>query len=93
MGTIRENIIALLRQQQLDAREISGRIGVSEKDVVQHLIHVSKSISRQGLKLNVKPARCLACGYSFRDRRRPKKPGRCPLCKSEHIDPPRFEIG
>ncbi|MBS3757907.1 MAG: transcriptional regulator [Desulfobacterales bacterium] len=92
MGTIREDITELLLQRELDAREISGEIGVSEKDVVAHLDHISRSLSRRGLKLVVTPARCFSCGYTFKDRSRPKKPGRCPKCRSEHIDPPRFSI-
>lgn len=92
MGTIRENIISLLRQGEFDAREISGEVGVSEKDVAEHLTHISRSLPHRGLKLHVTPARCLDCGYRFKDRSRPRKPGRCPRCRSEHIDAPRFSI-
>ena len=92
MGTIREEIIELLLQKEFDAREISGRIGVSEKDVVDHLNHISRSLSRRGLRLVITPAQCLSCGYTFKDRSRPKKPGRCPKCRGEHIDAPRFSI-
>lgn len=92
MGTIRENIVELLRQKELDAREISGQVGVSEKDVTEHLVHISRSLSNRGLKLVTTPAQCYSCGYIFKDRSRPKKPGKCPRCRSEHIDPPRFSI-
>ena len=92
MGTIREDIIELLLQKEFDAREISGRIGVSEKDVTEHLNHISRSLANRGLKLIITPAQCYACGYTFKDRSRPKKPGKCPKCRSEHIDPPRFSI-
>lgn len=92
MGTIREDIIELLLQKELDAREISGQVGVSEKDVTEHLNHISRSLANRGLKLIITPAQCYACGYTFKDRSRPKKPGKCPKCRSEHIDPPRFSI-
>lgn len=92
MGTIRENIIELLQYKEYDAREISGQIGVSEKEVVAHLDHISKSLNRRGMKLIITPAQCYACGYTFKDRSRHKKPGKCPKCRSEHIDPPRFSI-
>jgi hypothetical protein len=92
MGTVRENIIELLRQGEFDAREISGRVGISEKDVAEHLTHISRSIGHKGLSLAVEPARCFDCGFRFKKRGRPKKPGRCPRCRSEHIDPPRFHI-
>ncbi len=92
MGTIREEIIELLSCRELDAREISGHTGVSEKEVVEHLAHVSRSLARKGLKLRVSPARCIECGYTFKDRSRPKRPGRCPRCRSERIEPPRFRV-
>ncbi len=92
MGTIRENIIEQLLQRELDAREISGEVGVSEKEVVAHFDHISRSLSRRGLKLVITPARCFSCGYTFKDRSRHKKPGKCPKCRSEHINPPRFSI-
>ena len=92
MGTIRENIIELLLQKEFDAREISGQIGVSEKDVAEHLTHISRSLPHRGMKLIVTAAKCYSCGYTFKDRSRPKKPGKCPKCRSEHIDPPRFSI-
>lgn len=92
MGTIRENIVELLLQKELDAREISGQVGVSEKDVTEHLVHIGRSLSNRGLKLVTAPAQCYSCGYTFKDRSRPKKPGKCPRCRSEHIDPPRFSI-
>ncbi len=38
------------------------------------------------------PATCKKCGYQFTDRERLKKPSRCPRCKSERIDPPRFYV-
>ncbi|HID42001.1 MAG TPA: transcriptional regulator, partial [Pyrodictium sp.] len=38
------------------------------------------------------PPRCRNCGYVFTDLDSPKKPSKCPMCKSQRIEPPRFYI-
>ncbi|MBS3754577.1 MAG: transcriptional regulator [Desulfobacterales bacterium] len=92
MSTIRQQIIELLEHDPAEAREISGEIGISEKEVYEHLPHIARSLPRQGKKLNTQPARCIVCGYAFKRRQRFTPPGRCPLCKSERIENPRFSV-
>jgi transcriptional regulator len=74
------------------AKELSGRVGLSEKEVAHHLLHLEKSLKADGLRLTVEPATCIACGFSFKKRERLTKPSRCPECGSERIDPPVFSI-
>jgi transcriptional regulator len=88
--TLRHEIIALLSRESLTAREISEQVGIQEKDVPGHVEHIK--IALHG-SLLAEPAQCRACGFSFRKRERLKGPGRCPVCKSEHIADPRFAIG
>ncbi|MFL5354782.1 transcriptional regulator [Archangium sp.] len=76
----------------LTARELSGLVGISEKDVAGHLEHLEKSLRAGGAALEVIPAECLACGFVFRDRRRLTRPGSCPECRSTRIEPPAFRI-
>jgi predicted Zn-ribbon and HTH transcriptional regulator len=92
MPTIRQKIISLLSETELTAREISGQVGISEKEVNEHLKHIARSVSSQNKQLLVAPANCLACGYVFEDRRRFTRPGRCPRCKKSHINSPAFRI-
>jgi predicted Zn-ribbon and HTH transcriptional regulator len=92
MGTLRQQIIDLLRQEAMTALEISQVVRVSEKDVYRHLAHIQKTVSNQGQKLAFPPCTCLACGFTFRDRRRLTKPGRCPRCRQSRIDHPVFRI-
>lgn len=93
MTTIRQQIIAILEQGLCDARDLSGELGISEKEVYAHLPHVGKSVASQGKKLHIQPARCLACGFVFGSRKRVTRPGRCPKCKNQRIQSPRFEVG
>ena len=92
MPTIRQKIISLLSETEMSAREISGEVGIAEKEVAEHLAHIARSVSTQGKKIITIPAICLACGYEFENRRRFTRPGRCPQCKKSHLQSPRFRI-
>jgi predicted Zn-ribbon and HTH transcriptional regulator len=91
--TIREAIADALRGGALTAREVSERVGVSEREVGPHLEHLARSARARREQLRVEPARCLACGFAFSERTRLTKPGRCPSCHATHIAPPRFSLG
>ncbi len=92
MPTLRQKIISLLNKEEMSAREISGALGISEKEVSEHLAHIGRSVASQDKKVMITPANCLACGYVFEDRKRFTRPGRCPQCKRSHIQSPRFRI-
>ena len=74
------------------ARDLSAAVGIREKDVAEHLQHLERSLKPEGLRLEVQPAECLACGYVFRERTRLTRPGACPQCRSTRIEPPAFRI-
>ncbi len=92
MPTLRQKIKILLSEAEMSAREISGKMGISEKDVYAHLSHIARSVASQDKKIVITPASCLACGFVFEDRKRFTRPGRCPHCKKSHIQSPRFRI-
>jgi transcriptional regulator len=92
MGTIRMNIIELLRKKPHTALEISRIIGIKEKEVYQHLPHIEKSVKGKGRRLNMTPYYCISCGFKFKDRKRFYPPGRCPQCREERISEAVFEI-
>jgi len=71
---------------------LSQMLGVPEKEVVAHLDHISRSVRSKDRKFAVTPARCLGCGYVFESRGRFSSPGRCPRCRGEHIEDPRYRI-
>jgi predicted Zn-ribbon and HTH transcriptional regulator len=88
--TIRDAIRRVLAEGFATTREISGRVGITEKDVAGHLEHLARSLKASGERLEIEPAHCLACGFVFKDRARLTTPSRCPRCKDEGIVPPRF---
>lgn len=91
-ATIRQQLIELLSENEYDARDLSQQLGVRETVVYEHIPHITRSVNTMGKKLKIIPSRCAACGYTFKDRKRPAKPSRCPTCKSERIEKPRFYI-
>ncbi|MFO8164288.1 MAG: hypothetical protein R6T98_07125, partial [Desulfatiglandales bacterium] len=83
--TARQEMIVLLSENDITARELSQALGIREKEVYQHLPHIARSLAAQRKKLIILPISCLSCGYVFKDRRRFTRPSRCPRCKSTHL--------
>lgn len=92
MQTIRQEMMELLFQREHAAIDLSQLLRIREKDVYEHLDHIRRSMGSQGKKLTVTPARCLECYYTFETRRRLSKPGRCPRCRGEHIEDPKYRV-
>ncbi len=92
MQTIRQQIIELLSEREMSARELSQTIRIREKEVYEHLPHIARSLAAQRKKLVVLPFQCLDCGYVFEERRRFTRPGRCPRCKKAHLAWPMYKI-
>jgi len=92
MGTLRQQIAALLQEESMTAMDISQAVRIPEKDVYRHLAHVQRSVAGRGRELLLTPCTCRACGFVFEERRRLTRPGRCPRCRESRIDPPVFRI-
>ena len=90
--TIRQRISSVLQNGPVTAREISEQVGITEHDVSGHLEHIRQSLQHQASTLIVHPAACKKCGFVFSKRQRLSKPGRCPLCRGESIQRPRYKI-
>jgi predicted Zn-ribbon and HTH transcriptional regulator len=88
--TVRHEITAILEGGPVSARDISGQVGIPEKDVYGHLEHIRETLHRRGGQLEVTPAECVKCGFVFNKRERLTKPGRCPVCRGESIHAPLF---
>jgi hypothetical protein len=91
-GTIRQEIVSLLEGNTLSAKEISVDIGVSEKEVYEHLEHIQRTVNKREHNLIVTPAVCKKCGFVFRKRERLNKPSKCPVCRNEIIGEPFFSV-
>jgi len=92
MKTIRQRIISLLSEEEMDAREISQAMGIREKKVYEQLPHIAHTLKPRGKTLIISPSLCKGCGYVFKDRKRFTPPSRCPRCKGEWIESPAYRV-
>lgn len=90
--TPRQAIRRLLAAGAHTAYELSALVGLREKDVAPHVEHLARSLRHGDEQLEVDPARCLDCGYAFRDRRKLARPSACPKCRGQHLAAPTFRI-
>ena len=90
--TTRQQMLRLLALRECTALELSAALRIREKEVYEHLVHVRRSVAAQHGRFHVRAAECLECRYVFADRRRLTTPGRCPRCRGEHIQDPRYRI-
>jgi hypothetical protein len=91
-ATIRTLIRDTLETAPADTSALSSLVGIPEKQVAEHLEHISRSLRTTKQRLRIEPARCLACEFVFRERTKFTTPSACPKCRSERIAPPRFRI-
>jgi predicted Zn-ribbon and HTH transcriptional regulator len=91
-ATWRDELYRLLGEGPQTIRELSILIGAPQKELLDHLAHLERSLAHTPERLQVDPAYCLACRFEFEQRKRLAKPGRCPECKSTRIALPRFSI-
>jgi predicted Zn-ribbon and HTH transcriptional regulator len=85
--------MGLLLDTRLTSRQLAQLVGLSERQVEEHLSHIVKTVARdRSRRFMLEPSACRDCGYRFRDRSRLTRPSRCPRCRSEAITAPRYGI-
>jgi len=91
MVTTRQAIKQILLEGPTTSLELSQRLSLPEKEVLEHLEHLARNPS-PGHRLQITPAVCKKCGFVFKKRRRLTTPSRCPLCRHEAITRPRLAL-
>ncbi len=91
MNTVRQMIKELLQEETLSSLELSQRLSLPEKEVLDHLAHIARAPG-PGYRFHLTPAECKNCGFIFRKRERLTIPSRCPICQHESIKRPRFRL-
>ena len=74
------------------AKRISTREDtVSDREVIEHIEHIRKSLNNESKLLTGQPPKCQECG--FEDFRKVINiPSKCPKCRSRRLLQPRFKI-
>jgi predicted Zn-ribbon and HTH transcriptional regulator len=92
MQTLRQQLIALLEENEMTARDISRELKIQEKEVFEHLSHIRQTLKNRKKTLLIIPFQCMTCNFTFKDRKRLTRPGRCPKCKQGRIEAARYRI-
>lgn len=92
--TVRQRLVRWLSARDYGFDDLRLALELPAKALEDELRHVERSVRAQGRRLRVEPPRCRDCGFAFpgRARRHLHTPGRCPDCRSQRIEPPRFRI-
>ena len=91
MQTQRQMIKELLLEGVFSSLELSQRLSMPEKEVLDHLAHIALAPG-PSRRFRTTPAVCNNCGFAFKKRERLTTPSRCPLCHHESIRRPRFAL-
>ena len=92
--TRRQELVEILSGDPWGFDELRRELGLTVRLLESDLRHVERSLRAEGRRLEVEPARCGECGFTFRGRETKHfhPPSRCPRCKSEKIEEPRLSI-
>ena len=91
MSTPRQAMKELLLAAPFSSLELSKRLSLAEKEVLEHLAHIARAPG-SGYHFHLIPAVCKHCGFIFKKRDRLTRPTRCPLCQHQSISRPRFAL-
>lgn len=87
----RKQLRTWLLQRAMPLSELNEMAGEGLKAMEADLRHLARSLKHEGLRLVVEPATCRRCGFQF-PRDKWHKPSRCPRCKGDWLDEPRFHV-
>jgi predicted Zn-ribbon and HTH transcriptional regulator len=90
--TARARLLDALTPEPQSARDLSQRVSLSDKEILEHLPHLARSLAAAGRTLAILPARCKSCGFRFEPELSRARPSRCPECRSERIEAARFSL-
>ena len=80
----RRQIIDLLSREPRSASSIAREMGLRRGEIEEDLRHALRSAGAAGHRVEIIPARCKDCGFTFGNDRL-VKPGRCPACKGSRL--------
>ena len=80
----RRQLIDLISLEPRSASSLAREMGLRRTEIEEDLRHALRSASAAGHRIEIIPARCKDCGFTFGSDRL-VKPGRCPSCKGSRL--------
>ncbi len=80
----RRQLIELLSREPRTASSLAREMGLKRNEIEDDLRRALRSATAAGHHIEILPARCKDCGFTF-DTDRLAKPGRCPSCKGSRL--------
>lgn len=87
----RRQLIELLSHEPRTASWLAREMGLRRGEIEEDLRHALRSAAAAGHRIEVIPARCKDCGFTFAPDRL-AKPGRCPVCRGSRMFEPLIRI-
>lgn len=89
--TIRKELLDRLAGQPRSVSSLARELGLTRRDMEDDLRHALRSAEAAGYTVEVVPARCRSCDFTF-DTQKLSKPGKCPSCRGTRIYEPQIHI-
>jgi transcriptional regulator len=88
----RRQLIELISHEPRSASSLAREMGLRRGEIEDDLRRALRSAAAAGHRIEVIPARCRDCDFTFAEDRL-VKPGRCPACKGSRIVEALIRIG
>jgi predicted Zn-ribbon and HTH transcriptional regulator len=89
--TRREEIIELLKKEEMTSLELARAFQTKQKTILLDLKHIRKTLKSKSENLVVRMPFCRQCGFQFK-LTSIKEPSKCPQCDSTWIEPPAYKV-
>jgi predicted Zn-ribbon and HTH transcriptional regulator len=89
--TLRKELLERVKGAPRSVSSLARELGLRRGDVEEDLRHALRSAEAAGYSIEVLPARCRTCGFTF-DPGRLSKPSRCPKCGGTRLYEPQIGI-
>lgn len=89
--TLRKDLRRLLSDHPRSVSALAHELGLKRGDIEDDLRHAIRSARAAGYRVEVVPARCRSCGFTF-DEQKLSKPSKCPECRGTRLYEPQIGI-
>jgi len=90
--TIRKELLERMAGTPRSVSSLARELGLKRGDVEDDLRHALRTAEAAGYQVEILPARCRSCGFTF-DTRKLSKPGKCPQCRGTRIFEAQISLG